>query len=52
MASFALAGDPQGLPRHDPQFPVLGSIPIIGTLFRSTNFERKKRSWSSSSRGW
>ena len=38
--SFALAG----LIRRDfqdtvRQFPVLGSIPIIGTLFRSTNFQ-------------
>jgi pilus assembly protein CpaC len=40
--SFALAG----LIRRDfrdtvRQFPVLGSIPIIGALFRSTNFERE-----------
>jgi pilus assembly protein CpaC len=40
--SFALAG----LIRKDfrdtvRQFPVLGSIPIIGALFRSTNFERE-----------
>jgi pilus assembly protein CpaC len=39
--SFAMAG----LLRRDfqdtvRQFPVLGSIPIIGTLFRSTNFQR------------
>jgi pilus assembly protein CpaC len=39
--SFALAG----LLRKDfsdtvRQFPILGSIPIIGTLFRSTNFQR------------
>ena len=39
--SFALAG----LLRNDfqdtvRQFPVLGSIPIIGSLFRSTNFQR------------
>jgi pilus assembly protein CpaC len=41
--SFALAG----LIRKDfrdtvRQFPVLGSIPIIGTLFRSTNFEKEE----------
>jgi len=39
--SFAMAGllrkDFQDTVR---QFPVLGSIPIIGTLFRSTNFQR------------
>jgi len=39
--SFALAGlirkDFQDTVR---QFPILGSIPIIGTLFRSTNFQR------------
>ena len=40
--SFAMAG----LLRRDfedtvRQFPVLGSIPIIGTLFRSTNFRRE-----------
>ena len=39
--SFAMAG----LLRRDfqdtvRQFPILGSIPIIGTLFRSTNFQR------------
>ena len=39
--SFALAG----LIRRDfsdtvRQFPILGSIPIIGTLFRSTNFQK------------
>jgi len=39
--SFAMAG----LLRRDfadtvRQFPILGSLPIIGTLFRSTNFER------------
>jgi len=41
--SFALAG----LLRRDfqdtvRQFPVLGSIPIIGTLFRSTGFQREE----------
>ncbi len=41
--SFALAG----LIRRDfrdtvRQFPVLGSIPIIGALFRSTNFEKEE----------
>ena len=40
--SFALAGllrkDFQDTVR---QFPVLGSIPIIGTLFRSTNFQKE-----------
>ena len=41
--SFALAG----LLRRDfqdtvRQFPILGSIPIIGTLFRSTNFQREE----------
>jgi pilus assembly protein CpaC len=41
--SFALAG----LIRRDfqdtiRQFPVLGSIPIIGTLFRSTNFQKEE----------
>ena len=41
--SFALAG----LIRRDfrdtiRQFPVLGSVPIIGTLFRSTNFEKEE----------
>ena len=41
--SFAMAG----LIRSDfrdtiRQFPVLGSIPIIGTLFRSTNFEKEE----------
>ena len=41
--SFALAG----LIRRDfrdtiRQFPVLGSVPIIGALFRSTNFEREE----------
>jgi len=41
--SFALAG----LIRNDfrdtvRQFPVLGSIPIIGALFRSTNFEKEE----------
>jgi pilus assembly protein CpaC len=41
--SFALAG----LIRKDfrdtiRQFPVLGSIPIIGALFRSTNFEKEE----------
>ncbi len=41
--SFALAG----LLRNDfqdtvRQFPGLGSIPIIGTLFRSTNFQREE----------
>ncbi len=40
--SFALAGllrkDFQDTVR---QFPVLGSIPIIGALFRSTNFQRE-----------
>ncbi|MEQ7872901.1 type II and III secretion system protein family protein [Sphingomonas sp. ASV193] len=41
--SFALAG----LLRNDfqntiRQFPVLGSIPIIGTLFRSHNFQRQE----------
>ena len=39
--SFAMAGllrkDFQDTVR---QFPILGSIPIIGTLFRSTNFQR------------
>jgi pilus assembly protein CpaC len=40
--SFALAG----LIRKDfqdtiRQFPILGSIPIIGTLFRSTNFQKE-----------
>jgi pilus assembly protein CpaC len=41
--SFALAGllrkDFQDTVR---QFPVLGSIPIIGTLFRSTGFQREE----------
>jgi pilus assembly protein CpaC len=41
--SFALAGllrkDFQDTVR---QFPVLGSIPIIGALFRSTNFQREE----------
>jgi pilus assembly protein CpaC len=41
--SFALAGllrkDFQSTVR---QFPVLGSIPIIGTLFRSSNFQREE----------
>jgi pilus assembly protein CpaC len=41
--SFALAG----LIRRDfqdtvRQFPILGSIPIIGSLFRSTNFQREE----------
>ena len=41
--SFALAG----LIRRDfqdtiRQFPILGSIPIIGTLFRSTNFQQEE----------
>jgi pilus assembly protein CpaC len=41
--SFALAG----LIRRDfqdtiRQFPILGSIPIIGTLFRSTNFQKEE----------
>ncbi len=41
--SFALAG----LIRRDfqdtvRQFPILGSIPIIGALFRSTNFQREE----------
>ena len=41
--SFAMAG----LLRRDfqdtvRQFPVLGSIPIIGTLFRSSNFQREE----------
>jgi pilus assembly protein CpaC len=40
--SFAMAGlirkDFQDTVR---QFPILGSIPIIGTLFRSTNFQRE-----------
>lgn len=41
--SFALAG----LLRRDfqdtvRQFPILGSIPIIGSLFRSTNFQREE----------
>ncbi|HUE80066.1 MAG TPA: type II and III secretion system protein family protein [Sphingomicrobium sp.] len=41
--SFALAG----LLRRDfqdtvRQFPILGSIPIIGTLFRSTGFQREE----------
>ncbi|MBA3511794.1 type II and III secretion system protein family protein [Sphingomonas sp.] len=41
--SFAMAG----LLRRDfqdtvRQFPILGSIPIIGTLFRSTNFQREE----------
>lgn len=41
--SFAMAG----LIRRDfrdtiRQFPILGSIPIIGTLFRSTNFEKEE----------
>jgi pilus assembly protein CpaC len=41
--SFALAG----LIRRDfqdtiRQFPILGSLPIIGTLFRSTNFQREE----------
>ena len=41
--SFALAG----LLRRDfqdtvRQFPILGSIPIIGTLFRSTNFQKEE----------
>ncbi len=41
--SFALAG----LIRRDfqdtvRQFPLLGSIPIIGALFRSTNFQREE----------
>src|SRR4030095_10620920 len=40
--SFALAGlirkDFQDTVR---QFPILGSIPIIGSLFRSTNFQRE-----------
>ena len=41
--SFAMAG----LLRRDfqdtvRQFPVLGSIPIIGTLFRSTNFQKEE----------
>ncbi|WP_265569666.1 type II and III secretion system protein family protein [Sphingomicrobium nitratireducens] len=41
--SFALAG----LLRTDfqdtvNQFPILGSLPIIGTLFRSTNFRREE----------
>jgi pilus assembly protein CpaC len=41
--SFALAG----LLRRDfqdtiRQFPILGSIPIIGTLFRSTNFQQEE----------
>nr|WP_294851150.1 type II and III secretion system protein family protein [uncultured Sphingomonas sp.] len=40
--SFAMAG----LLRRDfqdtvRQFPILGSIPIIGTLFRSTNFQKE-----------
>ena len=41
--SFALAGllrkDFQDTVR---QFPILGSIPIIGSLFRSTNFQREE----------
>ena len=41
--SFAMAGllrkDFQDTVR---QFPILGSIPIIGTLFRSTNFQREE----------
>ena len=41
--SFAMAGmlrrDFQDTVR---QFPVLGSIPIIGTLFRSTNFQKEE----------
>ncbi|HYC96128.1 MAG TPA: type II and III secretion system protein family protein [Sphingomicrobium sp.] len=41
--SFAMAG----LIRRDfqdtiRQFPILGSIPIIGTLFRSTNFQKEE----------
>ena len=41
--SFAMAG----LLRREfqdtvRQFPILGSIPIIGTLFRSTNFQREE----------
>ena len=41
--SFAMAG----LLRRDfqdtvRQFPILGSLPIIGTLFRSTNFQREE----------
>ena len=41
--SFAMAG----LLRRDfqdtvRQFPILGSIPIIGTLFRSTNFQKEE----------
>lgn len=41
--SFAMAG----LIRRDfqdtvRQFPILGSIPIIGSLFRSTNFQREE----------
>ena len=41
--SFAMAG----LLRRDfqdtvRQFPVLGSLPIIGTLFRSTNFQKEE----------
>ena len=41
--SFALAG----LLRRDfqdtvRQFPILGSIPIIGTLFRSTSFQKEE----------
>lgn len=41
--SFAMAGllrkDFQDTVR---QFPILGSIPIIGTLFRSTNFQKEE----------